>query len=409
MPLFKYSAFDKQGKSVSGTIEASSSSAAKERVRSQGLMPIDVKETTTLEEGSFTLRSLFERPVDPKSIILFTKQLGVLLKAGVPLLQAVELLSNQFEGKLKRILINIKDEIKAGKAFAFSLEKYPRVFSRVYIQLVRAGEASGKLENILINLSDYLEKVGEIKRRVKKAMSYPIMMISLSVIVVGVLVTFAVPKVVGIFTQTGMPIPGPTQFVMDLSDFVISNYFVLILGLFAFVTAFRYWKRTPYGKLTLDKFSLRLPLFSYFVRTKVVVDFSKTLGMLLDSGVNLAEALDIVCNIIDNSVLTRSLKSARDKIIKEGKIAKYLRETNIFPPIASYMINTGEQSGKLSEMLLTIGRDYEVELFDLIDGLVAKINPLMMLVVGGLIFFIIIAMFLPMLEMGEMFEKMGTF
>jgi len=144
-----------------------------------------------------------------------------------------------------------------------------------------------------------------------------------------------------------------------------------------------------------------LPLISYFVKTKVVVNFTKTLGLLLESGVNLAEALDIVCNIINNSVLTRSLKSARDKIIKEGKIAQYLKETNIFPPIAIYMIETGEQSGKLAEMLIEVGNEYEIQLSELIESLVSKINPAMIILVGGIILFIVMAMYAPMVSMGE--------
>jgi len=410
VPLFKYNAFNKLGKNVSGTIEASTIQTAKELLKGQGLMPIKINESASVSGGTgFSWKDLFEQQIDLKSIILFTKQLAVLLKSGVPLLQSVELLVNQFEGKLRRILIEVKDDIKSGKSFASSLERYPKIFSNVYIQLVRAGEASGNLEAILNNLAVYLERMSEINKKVKKAMSYPIMMITISVIVVALLITFAVPKIVSVFIESGMVLPWPTRFVLGVSDFFGAHYLIILGTFIVSFFSFKYWKATPGGKLGLDKLSLKMPIFSYFTKAKVVVDFTKTFGMLLESGVNLAEALDIVCNIVDNTVLTRTLKSARDKIIKEGKIAKYLQETGIFPPIASYMISTGEQSGKLAEMLTSIGKDYETDLSELIDGLIAKINPIMMLVVGGLIFFIVMAMFLPMQNIGEAFDKMGKF
>jgi len=400
VPLFRYNAFNKQGKSVAGTLEASSLQNAKDLVRSKDLMPIDVVEISALERG-FSLKTLFERSIDTKSIILFTKQLSVLLKSGVPLLQSIELLAGQFEGKMHRILVNVKDEIKSGKAFASALEAYPRVFSKIYVQLVRAGEASGNLEAVLNSLTIYLEKADDIKRRVKKAMSYPLLMLGFSAVVVVVLIAFAVPKMVATFAQVGGDLPASTQFLMDMSDYFRNHYFILVIGLIGFVVLFKYWKSSPAGTFALDKLYLKLPLISYFVKTKVVVNFTKTLGLLLESGVNLAEALDIVCNIINNSVLTRSLKSARDKIIKEGKIAQYLKETNIFPSIAIYMIDTGEQSGKLAEMLIEVGNEYEIQLSELIENLVSKINPAMIILVGGIILFIVMAMYAPMVSMGE--------
>ena len=175
--------------------------------------------------------------------------------------------------------------------------------------------------------------------------------------------------------------------------------FVLFI---AIVVGFKYWKSTSAGRRKLDELILKLPMISYFSKTKAVVQFSKTLGMLLESGVNLAEALDIVCNIVTNTVLTGKLKAARDKIIKEGKIAAYLKETGMFPSIASYMISSGEESGKLAEMLLTVGEDYDRELTELADGLTEKINPIMMLVMGVIVTFIVLAIFMPIMQMGDM-------
>lgn len=400
MPLYKYDSFSRRGNRVTGTIDASTAQGAKELLRGQGLLPTSITEVST-EQAGFSFTSLFEKKIDVKSKVLFTKQLAVLLRSGVPLLAAIELLAEQFDGQLHRILIEVKDGIKTGEPFAACLAKYPKVFPNVYIQLVRAGEASGKLEVILERLTSYLERAEETAKKIKKAMSYPIMMLSFVGLIVMVVLTFLIPKMADIFTKSGKELPMPTQVLMTMSDFVLNHYFLLIASIAGVILGFLKWKSTPAGRLMFDEMILRLPLVSYFSKTKAVVQFSKTLGMLLEGGVNLSEALDIVCNIVENNVLTFKLKQARDKIIKEGKIAKYLKETGMFPSIASYMINTGEQSGKLAEMLLTVGNDYDTELEELTDSLTEAISPIMMVVMAVIIGFVIAAIFLPISQMGD--------
>ena len=401
MPLYKYDSYNRSGAKVTGTIDASSAQAAKELLRGQGLMPIKITEVATESQG-FSFAKLFERPIEPKTVILFTKQLSVLLRSGVPLLQAFELLLEQFEGSFKRLLVRIRDGIKSGESLAKELSKYPKIFSNVYIQLVRAGEASGKLDYILERLTEYLERTAETKRRIKKAMSAPIMMISFALIVVIGLLTFLVPKLLDIFTKMNQKLPGPTAFLAGISSAVLNHFTVIVGSFVGTITLFMYWKSTPSGKYAFDSLLLRLPLTAYFSRTKAVVQFCKTLGMLIESGVNLPEALDIVCKIVENKVLVKKLMEAREKIIKEGKIAKYLKQTGIFPNIASYMITTGEESGKLGQMLLSVGNDYERELNDLTDGLTAKISPIMTIVMAAIIGFIVMAIFMPIMNMGNM-------
>lgn len=401
MPLYKYDSYSRRGTKQSGTVDAATIQGAKEILRGQGLMPTNITEVIG-EPSGFSLRSLFEKKIDFKTVIIFTKQLSVLLRSGVPLLQSFELLLEQFEGKFKRLLIGIRDGIKAGEPLAKELGKHPRVFSNVYVQLVRAGEASGKLETILSRLVEYLERTEETQRRIKKAMSYPIMMLSFAALVVVGLLTLMVPKLMGMFTQMGQELPGPTKILVIMSDAVRFHIIEIGVTLLVLVVAFLYWKSSEKGKRQLDQLLLKLPLTSYFSRTKAVVQLSKTLGMLIESGVNLPEALDIVCKIVDNSVLTEKLLAARDKIIKEGKIARYLKQTGIFPPMASYMINTGEESGKLGEMLLSVGSEYEIELIEITDGLTAKIAPLMTLVMAVVVGFIMVAILLPVLDMANM-------
>lgn len=401
MPFYRYDSFNKGGQKISGTIDASSKESAKSILQGQGLMPVKIE-----EEGAagskFNIMSIFEGKVEIKTKIVFTKQLSVLLKSGVPLLQALELLVEQFDGKFKRVLINIKDNVKAGQTLASQLNKYPKIFSNVYIQLVKAGEISGKLSIILDRLTSYLHTSEETKKRAKKAASYPLFVLGFSFLIIIALISFLVPRITEIFIKMGQKLPAQTLFLKNISDFVLGNYFTLILVFFGFIFFILYWKSTVKGKEKLDEFFLKLPLTSYFVKTKAVVQFSQTLGMLLEAGVNLSEALDIVSNIVENTVLVKKLQQAKDKIIKEGKISKYLKETGIFPNIASYMISTGEQSGQLAQMLLTVGSDYEENLKDITESLLGKIGPITTIVTGFIVGFIVISIFLPMVEMGNL-------
>lgn len=400
MPLYQYDSFSRRGKRIKGTIDASSIQAAKEVLKGQDLMPISLSEIAA-EASGFSFKALFERTVDLRTKIIFTKQLSVLLRSGVPLLQAIELLIEQFDGKFKRILVNVKDGIKAGESLASQLANYPKIFPKVYVQLVKAGEASGKLDKLLNRLTSYLEKTEETEKKIKKAVAYPIAVLSFAGLILVGLIVVLIPRITSMFSKLNKELPAPTKFLIALSDFATNNFILLSVCFVSSLLFFLYWKTTESGRYKLDALFLKLPVISYFTKTKAVVQFSKTLGMLLESGVILSEALDIVCNIVDNSVLSHKLQEARDKIIKEGKISKYLKQTGIFPTIASYMISTGEQSGQLDSMLLTVGNDYEVELNENIDRLTSKIGPVMTVVMGLIVGFILVSIFMPIMEMGD--------
>jgi type II secretory pathway component PulF len=400
MALYAYQAFSKDGKKVKGFIDASSLSSAKEQLTRQSLFPISVELAQSSSNGGF-LSSLFTRKVSTKDKILFTRQLSTLLKAGIPLLQALELLIEQLEGQLRTITIAIKDNVKEGISLADALAKYPRIFETLYVQLVRAGEASGKLETILDRLADYLERSAATQKKVKSALRMPLIQLAAAIIVVAGLVIKVVPSIAEGLSGQGQELPGLTQFMMDVADFLTNYYLFIISGLIILIIIYRYWSSTTTGARTIDRIKLRLPLVKRITKTNAVVQFCYTLGMLLEGGVDLAQALDIVCAVIDNRILTDTLKEARDNIVKQGKIAQYLKQTNIFPAIAIYLIKTGEESGQLDTMLLTVARNYEEELRELIDGLTSAITPAMLLFVAGLIGLIILSIMLPILKVME--------
>ncbi len=404
MALYVYQAFSRDGKKVNGQLDAPSQGGARELLQRKGLLPISIVPAAQAAQKESFLQRFFSRSVPLKDKILFTKQLSILLRSGIPLLQSLELLQDQFEGKMHRVLITLKDGLKEGQSLADGLKQYPYIFENIYVQLVRAGEASGKLEVILVRLTEYLERREEIQKKVGDAIRSPIIQLVMIGVVVAGLMAVVVPKLTGVFTSQGGALPLPTQILVAGSDFLVNHTALLILGIFGLVLAFSYWKSTASGALLYDRIKLRLPIVKLFTRTGAIVQFSKTLGMLLEGGVNLSQALDIVCNIVDNRVLKQTLEEAREKIIKEGKIAEYLKQTGIFPPMATYLIRTGEESGNLDTMLLNVGKTYEDELSELADTLTTLLSPIITMLMGLIVGFIVIAIALPIMSMGTLVQ-----
>jgi type IV pilus assembly protein PilC len=402
MALYFYQAFTKNGKKISGHLDAASMQEVKDRLTQQGSYPIKVEIAREgIQRGFFN--RLLQGSVKVKEKILFTKQLAVLLKSGIPLLQALELLIDQFKGTLRTIIVAVKDDIKEGSSLADALKKYPKTFDNIYVQLVRAGEASGKLEMILERLTLFLERKEEMHGRVVSALRYPLIQLAFAVLVVMVMLVYVVPNMVENFAQSGQELPGATKLLIAISNFFVHYYLVLIIGVIVTVVAYKYWSTTPSGARFIDKLKLRLPLVRFFARTGAVVQFSQTLGMLMESGVNLSEALDIVVQIINNRILKDALNEARDKIIKQGKIAHYLKETNLFPPIAIHLIKTGEESGQLDFMLLTIAQNYEEDLKEAADSLATYMNPILLIFMAVVVGFIVISIALPIMQMSGSF------
>lgn len=402
MALYSYQAFNKAGKKINGTVDAPSLTNAREQLAKMGVYPIKI-ELSVQEQGlRSVIEGLFTRKVSNKEKILFTKQLAILLRSGVPLLEAFELLVDQFESRLRSVLIAIKDGLREGQSLAEGLGKYPKIFDKIYVQLVRAGEATGKLDVILERLTAYLERREEIRKRIKAAMTYPLIQLAVIGLVLIFLMTVVVPSLANQFKRAGKSLPVTTQIIMTMSDIIRSYYLLIIIAIFAMIVAYRYWRSSPAGAKTIDMLKLKIPVISFFARVGAVVQFSRTLGMLTEGGVNFAESLDIVCNIIDNQILATTLKEARENIIKQGKIAQFLKQTGIFPPIAIHLIKTGEETGKLDTMLLTVAKNYEDELNEYADGLSATLDPIMLVVMGVIVGFIVLSIAQPLMQQASL-------
>lgn len=399
MALYVYKALTKAGKQVSGRLDASSPGAVRVELTSKHLYPISI----ALYKDASTFRqffgNLFQQKVAFKDLVFFTKQLGVMLRSGVPLLQSLEMLTDQFTGKLHSILVAIKDGIKEGSSLADGLENYPETFSTIYTQLVRAGEASGRLEYILDRLIEYLERKEALRKKISGALFQPIIQLIFIIVVVLGLMIKVVPSMVSVIGKMSSGLPTSTIILMAISDFLIHQYLLLAQIMLVLSLGFVYWSLTKQGKYVIDYFKLHIPVVGYFSQMGAVIQFCSTLGMLLENGVNLAQALDIVCNIIENKILLQSLETAKEKIIKQGKITSFLKETKIFPPMAIYLINTGEQNGKLDAMLLLVAKNYDEDVAELADKLTAALGPIMTTVMGIIVGFVMMAIMGPMLNM----------
>jgi type II secretory pathway component PulF len=403
MALYHYQAFKRDGSRAQGTIDATSVQEVRNKLSRLGLFPVEIIRAREEQGISIfqTIVSFFQPKITVKDVIFFTKQLAVLLKAGVPLLQAMELLIEQTEKKLQRIVIDLKDTIKEGRSLADGLEAYPKVFDITYVQLVRAGEASGRLETILDRLVNYLEHNQEIRKKINGALRLPLIQLVIVFIVVGILLVVVFPEVTKAFSSQGFELPLITRMLMNLSNAILSHYLLIATVLASIVGFIVWWKSTQKGARLWDAMMLKLPLVGYFVRMGAVVQFSSTLGMLVESGVNLPEALEIVCKIIDNRILVDALREAREKIIKQGNITTYLRGTGLFPPVALYLIRTGEESGQLGQMLLTVAQTFDSEVRERADALSESLGPIMIVVMGIIVGVIVLAVAKPIMQLSD--------
>lgn len=403
MPVYIYQALSRKGVKETGQIDAPTSAAARDQIGARGLYvtKLELLDTSSAAtSGTSLLSSLFFR-VSLKDKIFFTRQLAVLLRSGIPLSDALTLLVDQTDGRLKTISIALRDALREGSSLADALQRYSHVFPRLYIQLVRAAEASGQLEKVLEGLATYLEKQEEVRVAVRGAIRGPLMQLGVILGVAGFLMTVVVPQITQVFAAQKARLPWFSEVVIGIAGFVQRYLIVLLLTPIALLVLYRAVKATTRGAYIIDSIKLKLPIISYFTRVGAMVQFCRTLGMLLEGGVNLSDALDIVCSIVDNKVLVSALQEARENIVKQGRVTEYLRKTGIFSPAALYLINTGEQSGQLDKMLLLVAEYNEKDLTEYAQTLTARLNPFMTVIMGAVLLAIIFAVLVPLFELSN--------
>ena len=406
MPVFEYTALDDRGKSTSGIIDAEGAQAARQKLRTSGIFPVSIKETQEAqpkkEPGTFSLASRLSR-VKPVEVAMMTRQLATLIGAGFPLVSALDALVPQTNSHgFKKILAQIKNLIVEGNSFARALSNYPGQFSPLYVNMVRAGETSGTLEVVLERLADITEKQQALKNRIQTALAYPIFMLIIGTAVLFILLIYIVPSITSIFAEMNQVLPTPTRVLIFLSDFFKSYWWSILIIIAALAMFFNRTKRTEKGRYWIDKTMLILPGIGILVKKLAVARFARTLGSLLENGVSMLIALDIVKNIAGNRLISDSVETAAIEVGKGQGLGVALSGSGIFPQLAIQMIQVGEQSGQLETMLTKISDVFENEVETTILRLTSYLEPVMILVMGSVVAFIVLSICLPIFEMNQL-------
>lgn len=398
MGNWRYEAINKDGKREAGTVQASNAKEVRRILRGKGLRPKRVTPPSLLEFdiGEYMVEKGLSKPFGAQELLRFTKQLAIMVNAGVPIIQSLEILYKQQKHPvLRRAIKRIGSDVGEGKTIAEAMLQQ-KGFDKLYCNLVKAGEAGGILDTILNKLTDHLEKQEKIKSQIKSAMTYPIIVTLVGIGVVWGLMVFVVPQFVGMLTDTGKEIPAITQFVIDASDFLGAYSMYMVPGFLMAAFILNSYIKTPTGKYLYDITFMRLPIFGDIIIKGNLSSFARTLSTMLGSGVSLVDALDICIETIDNALIGQDLTEVRKKVIEGKTLTEPLEKISYFPAMVTQMIRVGEQTGQVDQMLEKIADVFEDEVEELIGTMTKMIEPLIIVVLGGIIATILIAMYLPM-------------
>jgi type IV pilus assembly protein PilC len=395
MPTFTYSARPAAGGDIrSGEIELPTKEEVATYLHRQKLIPVAIREKD--RAISITLGS----GVKTRDIVIFTRQFATMINAGLPLVQCLEILAEQTDNEtLRKTIREVLYDVESGNTLADSLGKHPKVFTKLYVNMVAAGEAGGILDTILLRLATFLEKNDALARKIKGAMIYPIVITLVAVAAVAVLLIFVIPTFQQMFASAGVPLPLPTRLVIAMSGFLQGYWWAVLLGMGAAWFLFRQFYRTDNGELLVDRGMLNLPILGDMLRKAAVARFTRTLGTLVASGVSILEGLEITAKTAGNRVIHDAVMGSRASIAGGETISGPLRESGVFPPMVVQMINVGEQTGGLDDMLTKIADFYDDEVDAAVGALLSALEPLMIVVLGVIVGGMIVAMYLPIFDM----------
>ena len=399
MPLFNWEGRTKEGDSKRGVMDASTKDEVETRLRSLQITP----EKVSRKRGELNIKIPFIGGVDHKTLVVFTRQLATMIDAGLPLVQCLDILAGSEPNKtFKDTLVGVKQSVEGGTTFADALKKYPKIFDDLFVNLVAAGEMGGILDTILNRLAAYTEKSMKLKMKVKGALKYPVTVLVVALLITYGLLTNVIPTFGAMFKSMGKKdLPAITEFMMGVSAKATANMPYILTGTAIFMVVFLKITSTPKGRLVWDTIVLRSPMFGSMIRKTAVAKFTRTLGTLISSGVPILDSLDIVAKTAGNKVVENAIMYTKDRIAEGKSIAAPMLETKIFPKMVVQMIGVGESTGAMDVMLTKIADFYEDEVDQAVDGLMAMIEPLIMVLLGGLIGSVMIAMYMPIFQMGD--------
>jgi len=419
VPRFNYIALDARGQEASGLVEAPSTNAAISQLRQAGYFPTSVVEEairgldgevarqrakmapTTKPRARRGIVLFARRKVSSKILMIFTRQLATLIDSGLPLLRSLNVLAKQERDKVMRNTINkVADSVQSGSTFSDALALHPRIFNDLYVSMVKAGEVGGVLELVLTRLSEFQEKAAKIKNKILAAMVYPVIVMTMAVGIMGFLLVFIVPRFELIFQDLlgDKPLPPVTRFVIGLSGFMQSHGLVLLGAVVVIVTAYKMIGRTRQGRLVIDNFKLRMPLFGNLNRKTAISRFSRTLGTLVTSGVPILQALNITRETAGNAAIASAIARVHDSVKEGESIVQPMEASRAFPPMVVSMVDVGEETGKLPEMLLKIADVYDDEVDNAVVALTSMLEPIMIVFLAVIVGTIVLALFTPLIS-----------
>lgn len=404
MAVFAWKGINASGKSVKGVKDADSPKQLRAVLKRDGVLVTEVLEQAEAAKKrarDIDFKRYFNR-VSAHDIALVTQQLAVLLRSGIPLVEALTAMIDQLEHEeLRAAFTDTRDKVNEGTSFADALKNHPKFFPTLYINMVAAGEVSGNLEAVLQRLADFLDAQARLKSKVTGALAYPAFLAFASVLIIGVMMTVVVPKVTAIFTSFDQALPWYTELLIGTSNFIGDYWWLIFLLTGAGIYGFRRWRETESGRAKWDAFVLRVPLFGKLLVMVAVSRFARTLATLLKSGVPVLQAMEITRNILGNVTLMKVVEDARASVREGEGLAKPLKASKIFPPIVTHMIAIGERSGQLEEMLEHVANAYDQQVDVRVEAITSLIEPIIILVMGGTSGFIAFSILMPLLQMNE--------
>ncbi|MDR3607238.1 MAG: type II secretion system inner membrane protein GspF [Oligoflexia bacterium] len=405
-PLYDYKALSADGKPAKGIVEAESQKAARTKLKKQGLMVTGITEKNSTQRSSTSSVPFFGGRVSGAEIAAMTRQLASLIKANIPLVEALTAMVDQTENeRLKVILSQVRQDVNEGSSFAKALATHPKVFDSIFVNMIEAGESSGTLGLVLLRLADLKEAQMRLRSKVIGGMTYPALMMGVAFVLMLGIFTFVIPQMQKIFTSMNKKMPPITALLMSLSEFIVSYWYLIALSVGLFLFFFLKFIRSAGGKPKWDAFKLTLPIMGPLIRLIAVTRFANTLGTLLSSNVPILAAMNIAKNLVGNVPIERAITDARENITEGQSIADPLRKSGQFPPMMIHMIAIGEKTGELPAMLKNIADTYEEQVNTKIDAMTSLLEPLMIIMMGGAVAVIVLAVFVPLLDISNINQR----
>jgi type II secretory pathway component PulF len=404
MPLYRYKARDKDGGLHTGTMEARAREAVADHVAGLGYIPVLIEE----QSPPFVMPDLMARfnKVTPREIIIFSRQLGTLISAGVPLVQSLSTMERQTENaRMKKTIADVRRDLEAGSTFSGALSKHPTIFSKMYVNMIQAGETAGIMDDILDRLALLAEHEADTRARIKTALRYPMLVLIAISVAFVFLVTFVIPQFSSVFAQFKTDLPFPTRVLIAINHAIQNYWYVILLTIGLVVWSIRWYVRTPNGSLQWDAMELKLPIFGTLFQKVALSRFARIVSSLQKSGISMMLTLDIAAEVVNNGVIARAINNLRDRL-REGKnLHEPMEASGLFPPLVVQMMAVGEETGNIDSMLAKVSDYYDKDVDYALRNLSTMIEPILLLVIGGMVLFLALGIFLPMWNLISLFKK----